>query len=39
MLNSVGERALRCGTRILNVVWMCGFYMLCRLCVPGCSLR
>ena len=23
----------------IDVVWMCGFYMLCRLCVPWCSLR
>ena len=22
-----------------DVVWMCGFYILCRLCVPLCSLR
>ena len=32
MLNSVGERTPLCGTPVLiEVVWMCGFYMLCRL--------
>ena len=35
MLNSVGERTPPCGTQFLiDVVWMCDFYMLCRLCVP-----
>ena len=35
MLNSVGERTPPCGTPVLiNVVWMCDLYMLCRLCVP-----
>ena len=34
MLNSVVERTPPCGMPVLNVVWMCDFYMLCRLCVP-----
>ena len=36
MLNSVGERTPPCGTPVLyiDVVWMCDFYMLCRICVP-----
>ena len=32
MLNSVGEMMPPCGTPVLN--GMCGFYMLCRLCIP-----
>ena len=31
MLNSVGERTAPCG---IDVMRMCDFYMLCRLCVP-----
>ena len=35
MLNSVGEKTPPCGTPVLiDVVLMCDFYMLCRLCVP-----
>ena len=35
MLNSVGGRTPPCGTPVLiDVVWMCDLYMLCRLCVP-----
>ena len=35
MLKSVDERTPPCGTPVeIDVVWMCDFYMLCRLCVP-----
>ena len=36
MLNSVGERDVTFVERqfLIDVVWMCDFNMLCRLCVP-----
>ena len=36
MLSRVGERMPPC---VINNVRMCDLYMLCRLCVPLCSLR
>ena len=44
MLNSMGERTPPCETPVsqdvsIDVVWMHDFYMLCRICVPWCSLR
>ena len=32
MLNSVGERTTSCGAPVSNLLWMCGFYVFCRLC-------
>ena len=36
MLNSVAEKdaTLWNASFKIDVVWMCDFYMLCRLCVP-----
>ena len=35
MLNSVGKSTQLWGTPVLNsTVWMCGFCMLCKLCIP-----
>ena len=37
MLN--GVRHLEECQFLIDIVWMCGFCMLCRLCDPSCCLR